>query len=1040
MKGDFSRRIFDAHNHYAGVLHQQGRVWLDSDWNEDVFERQNLLQQETGDIVGLCGVPEPGTAFLISSNPSVSPNAPGDFLIGGGPGSQGRAYVDGIMCQLDTPATYLTQPDLPDPPAITMPGDGSDLIALVYLEVWRRFISYLEDSGIRETALGGPDTTGRIKTIAQVKVVAIPGKNANPTCLNSALPVSGSGTLTTLASPPPFPTDQCRLPDPGNYTGRENRLYRVEIHDPGSVGGTAPARFKWSGNNASFAVSVTDIGTDRLTLTVSSLGRDQATALRQGDLVEICDDASELGPARGFLTNLASDPDPDRLTVTLAAPLPFSFRPPGAITSPPSSPPGSPPAIPGRHLILRRWDGAGNANPVFDAVQTPDMDFGEGVHIQFGGSDLRSGDYWQFAARTDGTLEPLTNEPPRGILRSRCPLAIVRWSAPHTSPPTSPPSASQYKLTVLHDCRVIFPPLAQRGLHVDAVFSVNAGVAAPLQNDATISPQNVSGGFRVLCDAAVAPNAISRAVCFVTAYIPTQLPRPSSPPNLSLDTVYIPAVLQGDVTANGNSIVWQPRDPNIFQQLPYNLAPTADLGILASLTIKGNFVWAAGNPSVFLDGDVFGFRPANSVATSIHLPSGDGRRGGVFETWFWLTAPVPVAPLTFTLNTSVPPVLRSEGLTELMADLIITATGGAPTAAGAQVPTFNFEVVLSTGITSAPVGPGVDAVLRIDEPTALNVADFGKLPPPAMTGVGGSGVDYKSGAAPNVFQGQLQAGLLLFVGIPIDPPGNNNRILRIMNLRGNASGLASSTTVSAATALVSVGSSISTQTLGQPTVGFPQKGLGTFNVLNASGGAPSPPPVNIPAAQVNQSASGARLNAQAHVRGAFAGVFRSQSQEHGDFNSIVPPLPGIGTPTQGTQFAVTFSPIPPNILIFVTMVDITGGFNAKLAAVDASGTAPTQAGTTSTGVPLAQLRPNPTGAAPSVTAVWEWVATGQSSAIQDVAFGIVLVGSSPAGAVVSVQVRGSLFPISTVITSTAGAPVPRFADDSLTLNPGFTIG
>src|SRR6516165_5149477 len=100
MKGDFSRRIFDAHNHYAGVLHQQGRVWLDSDWNEDVFERLSLLRQETRDIVVLCGIPDPGTAFLISPNPSVSPNAPGDFLIGGGPDAQGRAYVDGIMCQL----------------------------------------------------------------------------------------------------------------------------------------------------------------------------------------------------------------------------------------------------------------------------------------------------------------------------------------------------------------------------------------------------------------------------------------------------------------------------------------------------------------------------------------------------------------------------------------------------------------------------------------------------------------------------------------------------------------------------------------------------------------------------------------------------------------------------------------------------------------------------------------------------------------------------------------------------------------------------
>jgi len=80
MKGDFSRRIFDATKHHAGVLHQQGRVWLDSDWNEDVFERLYLLCQETVDIVGVCGVPEPGAAFLISPNQQAT--TPGDFAIG----------------------------------------------------------------------------------------------------------------------------------------------------------------------------------------------------------------------------------------------------------------------------------------------------------------------------------------------------------------------------------------------------------------------------------------------------------------------------------------------------------------------------------------------------------------------------------------------------------------------------------------------------------------------------------------------------------------------------------------------------------------------------------------------------------------------------------------------------------------------------------------------------------------------------------------------------------------------------------------------
>ena len=49
---------------------------------------------------------------------------------------------------------------------------------------------------------------------------------------------------------------------------------------------------------------MTTVSADRTTLTLTSLGRDQATALRAGDLGEISDDASELGPNRGHLTAL----------------------------------------------------------------------------------------------------------------------------------------------------------------------------------------------------------------------------------------------------------------------------------------------------------------------------------------------------------------------------------------------------------------------------------------------------------------------------------------------------------------------------------------------------------------------------------------------------------------------------------------------------------------------------------------------------------------------------------------------------------------
>ena len=371
----------------------------------------------------------------------------------------------------------------------------------MYLEVWQRLITYLEDDDLREIALGGPDTATRLKTIAQVKVLPVSVDAQSLTCTKAEqfLPGPSLGTLATLQPTVSQPTDLCSLPDPSSYTGRENHLYRVEIHNGGDVAGTGSnfglklplaldvekgatvlklknaltpqqidaltrsgvvrlmdddglqeavtianvssdtltlhispsyrytiaknahvigniARFKWSRDNASFAVCVKAVSDDRKTLTLSSLGRDQVTCLRQLDLVEISDDASELGPAAvGHLTELL-DTDPDQLTVTLAEPLPSEFL----LTKEGQSQ---------RHMILRRWDGQGWAQVAFDATTTPDMDLDDGVHIQFGGSDLRPGDYWQFATRSiDGSVEKLDNASPKGIERHYCPLAIVKWT------------------------------------------------------------------------------------------------------------------------------------------------------------------------------------------------------------------------------------------------------------------------------------------------------------------------------------------------------------------------------------------------------------------------------------------------------------------------------------------------------------------------------------------------------------------------------------------------------------------------------------
>jgi len=71
--------------------------------------------------------------------------------------------------------------------------------------------------------------------------------------------------------------------------------------------------------------------------------------------------------------------------------------------------------------------------------------------------------------------------------------------------------------------------------------------------------------------------------------------------------------------------------------------------LLLRLTLKGNFIWSTealslfkkGTPGGYLDGEAFR-APRDFDAHEIVLPSGDGRRGGDLEMWFWL-APQPEA-------------------------------------------------------------------------------------------------------------------------------------------------------------------------------------------------------------------------------------------------------------------------------------------------------------------------------------------------------------------------------------------------------------
>ena len=180
-----------------------------------------------------------------------------------------------------------------------------------------------------------------------------------------------------------------------------------------------------------------------------------------------------------------------------------------------------------------------------------------------------------------------------------------------------------------------------------------------------------------------------------------------------------------------------------------------------------------------------------------------------------LAAPAKAQPSPLLCNTTANnPVLREEGYTETVGDLLIVCTGGTPTAIGSVVPAADFTVTLGTNITSkvtaATASNAVlfnESLMLVDEPNTnsgiqhpvLNCGQTGAPDSdPAAPGVcsitssddPGSTYDGSAGH-PNVFQGRVadSAGFtpIKFVGVPVDPPGMGKlRFFRITNLRANA--------------------------------------------------------------------------------------------------------------------------------------------------------------------------------------------------------------------------------------------------------------
>lgn len=509
MKGDFSRRTYDPRKHYSAVLHEQGRVLTDADFDEEHRILSGAHETAVADLVGGCGAPMGDAGFAVSS-----PDGVGLTL------SPGRFYADGALVVNDAaaPVPYDAQPDRVTGAGFWPPAAGS---YAVYLDVWRRLVTALDDASIREVALGGPTTSARERVVWQARHVAVP---EDWTCQDGLpLPERTTGRMAAQASPESVVTTPCLVPPLAGYMGLENQFYRVEVFTSGDAldvttapampvaafpAGTVDQVELSAADAASLAVGdvveliATGAGSDPLeatfaqvaavngavvTLTgrvpqfgpndapallaatasvvvsrengsvVTTLGRIDGQELTVGDLGP--DDV--LGFAPGQWVEIADDAveleglprqlrqvdavDTDRLVLTLRT----SADPLAAL------PNGVDPV---RHPTVRRWDAA------CGVVLTPDgsgwIHLENGIQIRFTAGRYVSGDYWQFPARTaivdpaSGTIEwPQDADapaalPPAGVIHHACPLALIRV-VDNEGPVTS----------VDDDCRDLFPPV-----------------------------------------------------------------------------------------------------------------------------------------------------------------------------------------------------------------------------------------------------------------------------------------------------------------------------------------------------------------------------------------------------------------------------------------------------------------------------------------------------------------------------------------------------------------------------------------------------
>ena len=570
MPSDRSRLSDRPRHLYAGIVAQQGRVLLDRDVNDLQDIVLSHLATDVRDIVGPSGTPDDG--FRISppnaapspgfwSPPEPATSSPpedlgsgDDFLIGAGSMYLGGHRVE-FPPRQDGRAvsySYLDQPDWPLP----VPIAGDLAHELVYLDVVLQEVSAVEDPDLLEVALGGPDTSQRLRFLPRVKRETVDasdcataweqaigkwtaqGLTFDPTTMRLSPAAKLQVTFTEDAST----GDPCDPTATGGYLGADNQLIRAQVSAPAGT----PPTLVWGYDNASFIYRITSVSPDGTTLTLASDPPDAVHTPQTGQIVEILTTGSVIAAEPD-----ETDPTGVKRIVRVAAEAVGEFhdlaQPYGPITQGDptsyivlSEPVGAAIAASALPLFLRVWQA--QLPLTIDAPLTlfdPNTQISTGLEVTLSGAKaLADGAYWQIAARPSTPQavypEDLLTAPRAadGPFRLVCPLAVIDWTA------KGGPSIT--------DCRNTFDNL------------VNLSRRRPGCCTVSISLRDVTAttGLQALIDRAAA-TAERVTVCLAGGIYPLATPLRLGPAHagIIIESCGGPTVLQVDTAADAEPFI-----------------------------------------------------------------------------------------------------------------------------------------------------------------------------------------------------------------------------------------------------------------------------------------------------------------------------------------------------------------------------------------------------------------------------------------------------------------------------------------------------